>query len=180
MTHDPLDDFIEAPFEPLDPDDHYALMEVASSRVGYFRDAEDQNTSKRHRIGHFWIVEPRRGGPDLISYLLTFADAPRGLDGNFELPLTRDELDLAWAAMDQPGQHLTPHHRNCWQGRTSRSWHHGSVHYDPNEHVWRIYVAASCVDMDDVIGEVRQRFSIDRTRCGLVARSDFEGSAPSE
>ncbi len=177
MTHDPSDDFIEEPFEGIDPDDHFDLQRVASGRAGYFSDAEDQQTSTRHRIGHFWIVEPRHGSPDLISYLMTFADAPRGPTGVFELPLTREELDRAWAAMGEPGQHLTPHHRSCWEGRTSRSWPHGSVHYDPGEHLWSINVAAGCVDQDDVIGAVRQRFVVDRTRCDIVSREDFKAES---
>lgn len=176
MADDPMDDFV--PYEgPIvfDPDDYFYGHRVASGRAGYFSDAEDQQTSMRHRIGHFWIVEPRRGNPDLISYLETFADAPRGPDAAFELPLSRDEFDRAWAAMDGPGQHLTPHHRRCWQGRASTSWSHGSVHYDPVEHLWSIHVAASLAADDDVVGEVRQRFVVDRTRCVIVARDDFEG-----
>ena len=175
MADDDIPDFVELPFPGFDPDDFFTLHRVASGRAGYFEDEHDVQTSTRHRVGHFWVVEPRHGNPDFISYLDPFADAPRGPSGALEYPLVREEMDRAWAAMDQPGQHLTPHHRAAYEGRSSGSFPHGSVHFDPGTETWTIYVAASLAGKDELIGEVRQRFVVEQTMCRIIPLSEFEG-----
>jgi hypothetical protein len=159
--------FVEDGDATFDPDDHYGLLEVASGRTAIPADSDLHWVSGGHFVGRFWVVRPREGRPEIVSYRTPFRDA-EVLDDAFLGLHPSMSFERCWELLQQGVQHLTPHQRACVDGTRADAWPRGHVIYAPREHTWLVRVAADLVDDDPTMLSIRQRFVIDPDCCRVA------------
>lgn len=165
--------FVEDDGATFDPNDHYKLLEVASGRTRIPADSDLHWRSTLHHVGRFWVVAPREGRPELVSYRRRFIDAER-LDHE-RLGLGRSHtFEVCWLQLQDGEEHLTPHQRPCVVGKASNDWRRGEVTYSPHERTWTVRIAEDLVDDEDTLLAVRQRFVIDRARCRVIGDAHLD------
>lgn len=162
------DAFVEDAGAVLDPDNHYKLLEVASGRTAIPAESDLHWTSSQHYVGRFWIVRPRHGQPEIVSFRRAFKDAEL-LDNEFLALHPYMSFDRCWDMLGEAEQHLTPHQRSCVEDTRSSYWPRGFVEYVPRLRTWCVSVPAELVDDEATLLAVRQRFVIDPTCCRVVA-----------
>ncbi|WP_242076330.1 hypothetical protein [Brevundimonas diminuta] len=165
------DAFVEDAGAVLDPDDHYKLLEVASGRTAIPTESDLHWTSSQHYVGRFWVVRPRHGQPEIVSFRRAFKDAEL-LDNEFLALDPYMSFDRCWEMLGDDEQHLTPHQRSCVESARSNYWPRGYVEYVPRLRTWFMSVPAELVDDEATLLAVRQRFVIDPTCCRVVATSN--------
>ena len=159
--------FVEDPDATVDPNDHYKLLEVASGRSAIPAESDQQWLSSLHHIGRFWVVRPRDGQPELVSYRRSFGDTEL-LDDEFLGLHPSMSFDRCWEMLQDGVQHLTPHQRSCVEGAQSNDWPRGLVTYAPRERTWFVRMAADLIDDEPTLVAVRQRFVIDPSCCRIT------------
>ncbi len=165
------DAFVEDPDATIDPNDHYKLLEVASGRTAIPAESDLHWVSSQHYVGRFWVVRPRHGQPEIVSFRRSFKDAEL-LDDEFLALHPYMSFDRCWETLGDGDQHLTPHQRGCVEGAQSSYWPRGYVEYVPRLRTWFVSVPAELVDDEATLLAVRQRFVIDPTSCRVVAASN--------
>ncbi len=163
---DHLSDFQENAGIELDPNDLPALRHVASSRAR-LSDDELPWASKRHFVGRFWVIAPRSGQPEIVSYKRPFAEAEL-VDDAFLSLHPAETFDVCWRSIDDQGQSLTPYQRETVADAVSSDWPRGEVAYSPADRLWIVKLAQNLVDDADLLVAVRQRFVIDEASCRVI------------
>lgn len=162
-----LDGFVEDPEQCPDPDNLYTLQQVASGRAAITGDRDQHFLSPSHFVGRFWVVEPRNGNPELVSYRRRFKDAEIADDLFIGLHHSLT-FDCCWSGLDEADQHLTPHQRRSVECKNSNDWPRGHVVYAPWDRKWIVTIAEDLVDDAATLLAVRQRFVIDEASCSVV------------
>lgn len=162
-----IDAFVEDVGVTFDPNDHYKLLEVASGRARIPQDSDLHWLSTMHCVGRFWLVTPRAGQPELVSYRRPFIEAERTDDERLALHQS-ETFEACWGLLQQGEQHLTPHQRASVVGLESSDWPRGEVTYAPRERTWTVRIAQDLVDDEAALLAVRQRFVIDAASCRVI------------
>ena len=164
-----LDGFIEDAEQSPDPDDRYTLQQIASSRAAITGDPDQHFSSANHFVGRFWVVEPRNGNPELVSYRRRFVDAEVADDLFIDLHhlLT---FERCWSGLGGDDQHLTPHQRRSVEGKSSSDWPRGHVVYAPWDRMWIVTIAENLATDEATLLAIRQRFVIDEASYRVVPK----------